>query len=192
MLPRVTVAAAIPEAQALQIYDLVAEPVARLTKWTLRRRRGISDAELQATAYGLIADFQELLSASPLAFQTRVVRMSDKTVEEADRLAEDRAEQESEEQEQESFNALLLTVRRCRGDLLGPGGQALERALKARRPQLATEYRETLAEALNFMAELERMLVLLGAGTEEDAELGMPLIPIPPDMPPGPTVYMDL
>jgi hypothetical protein len=45
---------------------------------------------------------------------------------------------------------------------------------------------------LEFLAEFERMLILLGAGTEEDAELGMPLIPLPPEMPPGPTVHLEL
>lgn len=178
MLFTVDVAAAIPEGQALRLYDLVSEPAARLARWALRRRRGVSDAELHATAYGLIADFEELLSLPRLAIKTTVL-------DEGQELADD-------VEEAAGFNSLLYTVRRCRADLLGSGGQALERALKLRRPELSQQYLDARDRALEFLAEFERMLVLLGAGTEEDAELGMPLVPIPPDMPPGPTVYMEL
>jgi hypothetical protein len=178
MLQGVNVAATFPEEREVQLYDLIGDPVARLGRWALRRRRGVSDADLHATAYGLIADFEELLSLPRLAFRTRVLK--------------DGEEPSDESEEAGAFNALLLSVRRCRGDVLGPGGQALERALKARRPELSDRYLEARGQALEFLAELERMLVLFGAGTEEDAELGMPLIPTPPDMPPGPTVHMEL
>jgi hypothetical protein len=53
-------------------------------------------------------------------------------------------------------------------------------------------YEATRSDFLERLAELERMLVLFGAGSEADAGLGMDLIPVPADLPPGPSVYFEL
>ena len=160
------------------MFDLMGDPSARLGRWALRRRRGVSDAELQSTAYGMISDFEEMVSLPRIELRARVLREGEEPADEAEEVA--------------GMNALLVSVRRCRGDILGSGGEALSRALRVRQPELSVKYIEARSEALEFLAEFERMLVLLGAGTEEDAVLGMPLIPVPPDFPPGPTVHMEL
>jgi hypothetical protein len=72
------------------------------------------------------------------------------------------------------LNALLAQVRACRAALLAPEGQTFDRALS-----------EPL---LRHLRALESVLVLFGAGTEDDAELGMDLIPQPDALPPGPSV----
>lgn len=168
------VATAFPEEQAIQLYDLVGAPASRLGRWVVRRRRGINDSALRATAHGLIADFEELLSLPPFRFRAR--------------LADEREEPSDDVLDATEMGALLVSVRRGREDILGAVGQALERALRARLPDLAAEYEERRADVVTYLGDLERMLVLLGAGSEDDAEVGMDLIPMPDDVQPGPSV----
>jgi hypothetical protein len=178
MLSTVNTALAFPEEQEVQLYDLVTAPAQRLGRWSVRRRRGISDSELEANAYGILSDLEELLALPPVEIRSRALADDEPGTDEAEEL--------------EALNALLAQVRACRGAILGPGGRTFERALRARRPQLADTYEAKRDRVLERLLAFEKMLVLLGAGTEDDAELGMDLIPQPDDLPPGPSVEFKL
>jgi hypothetical protein len=166
------------DGRALDLYDRITVPAVRLGRWAMRRRRAVGDMELQGIAHGMLAAFEEFLAAPPLMLET--------TVRKAEEPAPDEAEAVS------GLNVLLDLLRSCRHQATGAAGDALVRALRARQPDLAKLYEATRSDFLERLAELERMLVLFGAGSEADAGLGMDLIPVPADLPPGPSVYFEL
>jgi hypothetical protein len=160
--------------RALDLYDRIAIPTHRLGRWTMRRRRGISDPELEAVAFDMLAAFENFIAAPVLELTTTVHAAGKPPTDEGSDLA--------------GLNALLDLLRRCREGTVGASGQTLGRALRIRRPHLASLYESKKSEFLERIVDLEKMLILFGAGTEDDAELGIDFIPEPTDLEPGPSI----
>lgn len=80
---------------------------------------------------------------------------------------------------------LLQLLRRTRRHITD---SPLRRALRTREPDLSVTYEEVLARVLEHINEIEKVLVLYGAGTNEDAELAADVVPQPRDDLSGPSV----
>jgi len=167
----------------VRLYDHLSAPNARIERWLVRRRRPISTAELNATAWALIEDL-EVLASAPMPEIEIVVREA--------APGEAKADSSATEEDFSTVNILLEALRRTRTRLAGLGGTTLDRALSARARSVAETYREALSAAVARLNEIERILVLYGAGSGSDAELAMGIIPISSDLPPGPSASFEL
>lgn len=164
---------------AAQLYERLVGPSLRLERWSVKPRRPVGDAELRATAWGLIAAFEELVATPSLDLEV--------TVREA------RADEPPPEEDFSGVNTLLESLRRTRGLLVGSHGDLFRHALRAREPEASKVYEEALGRALVCFQEIEKLLVLYGAGTDEDAALAGGVIPTPrQDLPAGHGVPFDL
>jgi hypothetical protein len=169
--------------QDVALYDRIAVPPLLFGRWAVRRRHGVSDSELQASAYRVLASFEELLAGPSLGL--RVVVRGD----ESDASDED---EDGDSDPDSGLNALLESLQRCRESVVGQSAKTLLRALKARKPEIAVTFEAVQGQVVQRLAEIEKMLILFGAGAEEDARIAMDVIPSPPDLEPGPSVNFEL
>lgn len=158
--------------EAEQLFDSLARPDTRLQRWELRARRPVGSTELRAMAHRMMADFEELLAQPALDIEV--------TVREAESTETTPAEQEGSE-----LTMLLQLLRRARRHITS---SRLRRVLQAREPELSKTYEAALARVLEHINEIEKVLVLYGAGTDEDAELASDVIPSARDDLTGPSV----
>ena len=168
------------------MHGLMVEPVDRLGRWATRRRNIQDTAALTLTARDLIGIFDKLLA---VALTTLTVEVRKREV------AEDvDPTPPIELPEADRLTVLLEDARRLRATLVdGVAGERFVRALRARGRDVAPMFEARRAAVLDHLTELESLLVLFGAGNEEDAALGQHMIPAAPeDLPPGPSLPFDL
>jgi hypothetical protein len=164
--------------QAAMLYEHLAEPTLRLERWAVKPRRPIGDAELRSLGFGMISDFEQLL-AIPTDVEIRV------TVSDVDADAA----YDGESDDYSEMNTLLDSVRRIRSLVIGSPGESLRRALRARMPELFRTYEDTLAKVLEQIAELEKIFIMYGAGTDDDEAIVAGTVPEPnKDLQPGPSI----
>ncbi len=156
----------------LDVHAVLLEPLVRLSRWATRRKRGADNTQLRGAAWGLLSAFDELL-ALPVSTLTLRVNHYDESEEPGEGL-------EGREQ-LDRLDALLESVRNVRSYALGTASETLLRALQAREPSLAPVFEERRGAAAERLLDWERWLVSLGAGTEEDADLGQSLVPVAPE-----------
>lgn len=166
---------------AAQLYDQLVTPMQTLERWSVKRHRPVGDADLRATVWKLIAAFEELKAT--LALDLKV------TVREA---REDDLSPEGPVEDFSSLDTLLDSLRRTRTLLTGARGDRFRRAVRNREPAAAPMYEDALASVLSALQEIEKILVLYGAGTEDDAPLASDVIPpAREDLPVGQSVTFE-
>lgn len=162
---------------AAEIPDVLLEPLVRLNRWATRHRRMVDDTQLQAAAWGLIGAFDDLLD---LAVNELSIRLNVPADEEELRGGLESAE------EIERLDVLLESVRNIRAYVSGTAAETLRRALRSRAPSLSKTFEDKYTAAVARLDDWERWLVLLGAGADEDADIGRELVPpVPEDLPIG-------
>lgn len=168
-------------AQSEQLYGMLVDPPMLFDRWSLRRRRGgVGEHALKAEVYGVIGSL-ELLASAPVPEIEVHIREGN----------EDSGTCE-EEVTDEGLDVLLKALRAARISLKGQSAEQMLRAARLRFSLAATEYEVALTAALAKLDQIEAFLVLLGAGTDEDAHLAENLIPVPVNILAGASVRFQL
>lgn len=161
-------------AQAIPLRPLT-DPAQRIEHWHVARLlnpapRATENEELLELVGGLIEDFRQIRGDGTLAIDVefKVSEVEDEASADGDDGAQAMAE---------SLTLLLELVRRSRARVTGFAGERIVEAVRALDPRLATEYQRELDAALPFFDEYEKLLVIWGAGTDEDADLGFSIVP---------------
>jgi hypothetical protein len=154
------------------------EPIVDLSStfqdWMLNTVRSPEHGEhydIAAVAKTLIGDFEALLMVSS---EVRV----DFSVSQVDDGSDDITVVESTSGDDE----LLELIRATRKSLDGSFNRRFVSELRGVDSVLASEFEKKRSLALPLFAEFEKLLIALGAGTDEDAELIMGMIPSVDDL----------
>ena len=162
---------------AVALQDLAAQGVKRWGPGTSRRA---TDTQLAAAALDLMESFETLLELPVKALSVDFHGYADET-------------DESIAATTEQLSQILESVRQLRATNTGFSAESFMRTLTERQPEIARKVDDLRKRAVSRIAEWERYLVFLGAGTEEDVPLGASLVPaVSEDTPPGPSVPFDL
>jgi len=162
-----------PEERDLHLYDVLRAPAGEAARLRLLGSHPASRA-LRVTLFRLIAGLEAVV-AFPLPELRTIHGCGEPTPES---LA--------------GLNVLLEQAKDLRRVISDADGEAIRAFARKAGSDLLEHFEESCRAALERLADLESLLVLFGAGTDDDADAGMRILGEMPSHRAGPSVELDL
>jgi hypothetical protein len=171
MLDSMNAALVSPEERDLHLYDALSNPVLAAGHLRLRGLRRSNPRALRASVLQAIAALEVIAGF---------------------RLPELWGANEPSAASLAAMNVLLGQVRYLRREFGDQKSADLREHVEAAGSDLLAQFEQVRQAALARLGDMESLLVLFGAGTDEDAELGFQALPEMPEVAPGPSVELKL